>query len=480
MGTRSFAESALRGANGLRTTCGLVALLALATGPLSAQVPAPPKPKPKPAQAPAPKPARIGPSQRCTFQIDNVDRQGAVNETPTGTNYFAGGNVRLSCRGMKITMQSDSVAAYGGNVVQFIGNVKYRDSTLSMDADFGTYYKSGERWEARGNVDTKNTRTGSTLVGPSLDYYRVVKGVRDTLEMYAIGRPKIRYVEADSAGGPQVEPYLIVADRVRFKGDDRIWAGGKVTIDRSDFAARSDSMRLDTGRGSDGTLIGGEPVLRGLGTDSFRLTGKRIDLALQQRELSKVAAKGQGRALNRDWDLVADTIAIDLKDRKLERTLAWGKGTRPYAVSTSYAMRADSLALDSPAQLLKEVRGFGQAWLGGTTDSITKERDWMRGDTVIAQFSPSDSAGRKRAVLSRIDARAAAQSYHLERNAKSPRRPSINYARGDAITVTMKNTAAGGVDRVDIRGKVDGIQLEASGDSVRAPADTTRPRRPGP
>jgi hypothetical protein len=81
-------------------------------------------------------------------------------------------------------------------------------------------------------------------------------------------------------------------------------------------------------------------------------------------------------------------------------------------------------------------------------------------------------------VLSRINARAAAQSYHLERNAKAPRRPSINYARGDAITITMKPPAAGastGVDRVDIRGKVDGIQLEAAGDSV-APADTSAGR----
>jgi hypothetical protein len=459
----------------------VLAGMALLSTPLAAQVPATPKPKPKaaPASKPAPKPPPIAQSQRCTFQIDNVDRQGAVNETPSGTNYFAGGNVRLSCRGMQISMQSDSVAAYGGTVVQFIGHVKYRDSTLAMDADFGTYYKNGERWEARGNVDTRNTRTGSTLTGPSLDYYRVVQGVRDTLEMYAIGRPKIRYVEADSAGGRKVEPYLIVADRVRFKGNDRIWAGGKTTIDRSDFAARSDSMRLDTGKGSDGTLIGGDPVLRGLGTDSFRLNGKRIDLALQQRELSKVVAKGQGHALNKDWDLVADTIAIDLKDRKLERTLAWGKGTRPYAVSPTYAMRADSLALDSPAQLLKEVRGYGSAWLGGSTDSATKDRDWMRGDTVIARFSPSDSAGKKRAVLSRIEARKAAQSYHLERNAKAPKRPSINYARGDAITVTMRDPGAGGVDRVDIRGKVDGIQLEAGGDSVATPADTTRPRGSG-
>lgn len=449
---------------------GMTWVLALLLASPAAAQAAPPKPKPKPVPA--------APSQRCTFQIDNVDRQGAVNETPTGTNYYAGGNVRLSCRGMQISMSSDSVAAYGGNVVQFIGNVKYRDSTLSMDADFGTYYKIGERWEARGKVDTKNLRTGSTLTGPSLDYYREVKGVRDTLEMYAVGRPKISYVEADSAGGKPLEPYLIVADRVRFKGSDRIWAGGKVTIDRSDFAARSDSMRLDTGKGSDGTLIGGEPILRGLGTDSFRLTGKRIDLGLEQRELNRVVARGQGRALNKDWDLTADTIALDLKDRKLEHTRSWGKGTRPYALSTTYAMRADSLVLDSPGQLLQEVRGYGKAWLGGSVDSVTKDRDWLRGDTVIARFASADSAGKKRAVLSRIDARSSAQSYHLDHNPKAPRRPSINYARGDAITVTMKNAAAGGVDRVDIRGKVDGIQLEAGGDTTVAPRDSTRQEKP--
>jgi hypothetical protein len=87
-------------------------------------------------------------------------------------------------------------------------------------------------------------------------------------------------------------------------------------------------------------------------------------------------------------------------------------------------------------------------------------------------------------VLSRIEARKAAQSYHLERNDRTPTRPSINYARGDVITVTMKNApapAASGVDRVDIRGQVDGIQLEAEAPAApAAPADTTpgggRPR----
>src|SRR3954470_1152479 len=166
-------------------------------------------------------------SDKCVFQINNVDRQGSVVETSKGTNYFAGGNVRLSCRGLQVTMQSDSVASYGGGVVEFIGNVKYRDSTLTMDADRGTYFRTGERWAARGRVNTHNLKTGSTLTGPALDYFRVVKGVRDTLEMYSTGRPRIQYAPADSASR-SVEPYIIVADRVRFKGSDRLWAGGKV------------------------------------------------------------------------------------------------------------------------------------------------------------------------------------------------------------------------------------------------------------
>jgi hypothetical protein len=412
-------------------------------------------------------------ADRCVFQITNVDRQGAVVETPQGTNYFAGGNVKLSCRGAPITMQSDSVASYGGNVVHFIGHVKYRDSTLTMDADNGTYYKNGEKWEARGRVVTNNLRTGSKMTGPALDYYRVVKGVRDTLVMYSTGRPRIEYATSEPGAKPG-EPYIIVADRVRLKGSDRLWAGGKVAIDRSDFSARGDSLRLDTGKAGDGTLTGRNPVMRGLGPDSFNLTGRRLDLKLDGRDLTYVIAKGNGHAVSKEWDLVADTIGLDVTNRRLEQTLAWGDSIRPYASSPAYAMRADSLALDTPGQQLKEVRGFGTAWLGGTIDARTKQRDWMRGDTVVAQFVQRDSAGTRRAALNRIVARKNAQSFHLDQSPRYPERPSINYARGDVIVMTMKHGARSGVDRVDVQGLVDGLQLEAS-DAAAADSAGARP-----
>ena len=212
------------------------------------------------------------------------------------------------------------------------------------------------------------------------------------------------------------------------------------------------------------------------------MTGRRLDLKLDGRELTYVEAKGTGHAVSKEWDLVADTIGLDINHKKLEQTLAWGDSIRPYANSPAYAMRADSLALDTPAQRLKEVRGFGTAWLGGTIDHASKQRDWMRGDTVVADFVQRDSAGTSRSALSRIVARKGAQSYHLDPSAKHPDRPSINYSRGDVIVMTMGQGPRAGVDRVDIRGKVEGIQLEAAeppakADSLRARPDSSRPGR---
>ena len=91
----------------------------------------------------------------------------------------------------------------------------------------------------------------------------------------------------------------------------------------------------------------------------------------------------------------------------------------------------------------------------------------------MANFVQRDSAGTHRAALSRIVARKAAQSYHLDPNQKYPQRPSISYSRGDVIIMTMNQAPKRGVDRVDVRGKVDGVQLEAA--EPAPPSDSAKP-----
>ena len=126
----------------------------------------------------------------CRFHLDRVGGLGQQVIVGRDTNYYAGGGVRITCQGTSVSMESDSAAFYGrrsGTIVEFIGQVKYRDSLVTMDANRGTYYRSGERWEARGNVVTENIQNGSRMVGPSLDYYRAIKGTRDTVEMVSVG-----------------------------------------------------------------------------------------------------------------------------------------------------------------------------------------------------------------------------------------------------------------------------------------------------
>jgi len=415
---------------------------------------------------------------RCIFRIGHVDRTGAqIVVAPGLMNYFAGGNVFLYCEGTRISMRSDSVASYGATrAVEFVGHVVYTDSgTMVMRADRGTYYRDGDRWEARGNVTTENLKTGSTLTGPSLDYYRAARGVRDTAEMYAVARPTIRYVAQDSSARSR-EPYVIVADRVRMKGDDRVWAAGKVTIDRSDFAARADSLRLDTGAGSDGTLIG-NPLLRGVGKDSFNLTGRRIDLRFDQRQLTFVTALGDGHAVTAAVDLRADTVGLDIDKAKLVQTVAWGDSLKPDAVSADYRLRGDSMAFDTPDDKLTETRAFGTAWAGARPDSGTGERDWLSGDTLVAHFAQFDSAGTDRTVVHELEARANARSYYRLVDAQRPGPPSISYVRGNRIVIRMIEDGSG-VARVDIQGQVEGVQLDPSrekhdstaADSAAAPA----------
>src|SRR5439155_27144966 len=257
----------------------------------------------------------------------------------------------------------------------------------------------------------------------------------------------------------------------RFKGDDRMWAGGKVTIDRSDFAARSDSMLLDQTTGF-GVLVG-TPSVEGRGSTgpgstgqaakNYTLVGTRIELGLAQRDIRQVKALGQGKATGADWSLTADTIDLRIADRSLQQTFAWGDTARPHAVSALYTIQSDSLAIDSPAEVLTESRAFGKAFATAKRDSITpaNQTDWVTGDSITLRFvQDSDSVtkrphSRLRELLARGSARAL--THHQDKTDTTRLGPAINYSRGQQITLMMLRDR---IDHVIVTGKADGVHLE--------------------
>src|SRR3989449_3244462 len=270
-------------------------------------------------------PADTTAGRPCNVAIDSIGRNySEVQVRPGEKNYFAGGGVLVHCQGTGSVLSADSVALFTGiarfDMISQKNPVHIRDTAVTLDATTASYFLRQERLEAHRNVVAVNRTSGSVLRGPNLTYYRAAKGVRDTLEMYATGRPTIDYrPSADSA-----EPYVIVADRVRFKGNDRLWGGGKVTIDRSDFAARGDSMQLDQTAGF--AVLVGRPRVEGKGARAYALAGTRIELGLRDREIPLVKALAQGVAPGTDWRLTADTIHLALDRGKLQHAVAWSGG----------------------------------------------------------------------------------------------------------------------------------------------------------
>ena len=422
-------------------------------------------------QQPVP-PADSAGGRPCKVIIDSVGRQAQqVEVRPGETNVFAGGGVLAHCEGSGSTLASDSVAWFAGvGRFDMLGQrnpVHIRDTVIILDATTAAYFLRQERLEAHKNVVVVNRKTGSVLRGPNLTYYRAVKGVRDTLEMYASGRPTIEYrATADTGGG---EPYVIVADRVRFKGNDRMWGGGQVTIDRSDFAARGDSMQLDQAAGV--AVLVGKPRVEGKSARPYTLTGTRIELGLQGRDIRQVKALGDGVATGADWRLTADTIHLHVDRKKLQRSFAWGPrdSVRARAVSTLNTIQADSLALDLPDEVLTEARAFGHAYSTSKKEpskkesvkkdsAATPEMNWIAGDSLTARWTQvPDSAGTPKSKLYRLIARGSARSFTHLASEHDSMGPSLNYSRGKVIDVVLKGDK---VDRVAVTGRADGVQLE--------------------
>ena len=431
----------------------------------------------------------------CTVAVDSVGHTLEVTNPDGSKTYYGGGGVLAHCIGAGTTISADSFTHNGGiGRLDLIGRVQIRDVGFWLDARLARYYLREERLEAHNNVVAINKITGSVLRGPNLNYWRAVPGVRDTVEMYATQRPTVEYRQQESGDSSATEPYVIVSDRFRMKGNDRVWAGGKVTVDRSDFAARSDSMMMDQTSGY-GTLIGGTPSVEGRGKSgsggagkSYTLVGTRIDLALAQRDIRAVKAMGKGQATGSDWTLTADTIDLRIQDKLLQQTYAWGKGDslRPHAISTLYTIQSDSLAIDSPGEVLTESRAFGDAFSTAKRDSTTSanETDWITGDSLTIRFvQEQDSAtkatrSRLRELVSRGHARALTH-HPPDPNDSTVKTPSINYSRGNRITLLMRRDR---IENVVVAGHADGVHLEprpvVAADSVKADSARTRPPRP--
>jgi hypothetical protein len=117
-------------------------------------------------------------------------------------------------------------------------------------------------------------------------------------------------------------------------------------------------------------------------------------------------------------------------------------------------MRADSVALDTPGQRLKELRGFGAAVATAARDSLDGQPDWVAGDSLVARFDTT-AAGER--ILTDLEARGSALAYYRVFEADGSTLAGINYSRGKRLLAAFDDK---GVNRVKVLGGGDGVYLE--------------------
>jgi len=150
-------------------------------------------------------------------------------------------------------------------------------------------------------------------------------------------------------------------------------------------------------------------------------------------------------------------------------------------VSPDRDITADSIDAIMPGQRLREVRAVRNAYANSVADTakfVSTERDWMRGDVIVAEFdslATTDTASKPQPK--RIVATGNARSYYqLAGNDRTSRVPNINYVKGKAITVLFENKA---VSTVDVVEQASGVYIEpAPVTPAGKPATRAAPRTP--
>ena len=439
-------------------------------------------------------PAPVGPrgrprqERRCQLDFPNTPatRLQVVQDPATKrNNTFVGGGVVARCVGQDITLYADSAELYDTiNLYYLFGNVRYREARVNLDADKVTYFLREERILAEQNVRA-TLPTGSTMVGKEATYLRPVAPIRQLAQLNATQRPTFTIVQKDSTGKVG-DPATLLANRVTAIDDTVFYAGGDVDISRPDIHATSDSAYMNETR-QYGRLLR-RPQIEGRGDRKFVLRGKAIDLFSKNRLVERILAVDSAQAISGDLDLRSDSIDLRVIDNKLTRAYAWGP-SGAHAVGPDRLITADSLDVQLPNQKVREVHAIGQAYAETTPDSTklkSDQRDWLRGDTIVASFDSaavSDTSSRPR-IRELLALSNASSFYQVASNKSRTAPPSLNYVRGKTITVGFDSQA---VQSVVVEEQAAGVFLEPSDSTTvkprprpGTPTPKSQPARPSP
>jgi hypothetical protein len=438
------------------------------------------------AAAGAPSGATAQDSRPCSLLITGVESGPRITRMrsvvlPSGSrNTYVGGAVDATCEGQGNRLLADSAEHFAeSGVLILYHNVRYTEPRVSITSDRMVYYTFEERLVAEGRVRGL-TASGTRFTGPKMEYFRAKPGLREQNSWIATGRPFVRMSPTEGGGAPGAgtDSTDLTADIVRSQNDSLMFASGRVILEREDMRATSDSAFVDNG--TEFVRFLREPRVVGKGERPFELDGTIIDAWSEQRELQRVLASGEARAVSDSMTLTSDTIDLRFDAQQINRIYSWGGRAR--ADGGPQLIESDSMDVRMPGQRLETLFAVGSAVAFSEPDTsrvTTSERDWITGDTLIASFeSIVQESGEVQTRMREVDAIGSARAfYQLAPAGGAKGAPSLSYNRGRVIKVQF---ADGEMSSVIVSERASGLYLEpATADTAaRAAAPPARGRRP--
>lgn len=411
--------------------------------------------------------AAIGQRTSCDFSADRFSSETIGNmEVSRG-----GGGITVTCPSRNIVLKADSGEKFGDDRVELYGKVHFEEpSRIDLRSDRLTYWMADERVLVEGNVIAK-LPSGSTLTGPEATYLRAVPRVRSIEELTATRNPTVT-IESRNA---KDKPVTLNAQTVYMRGDSLIYASRNVVINRVDLIGHGDSAFLDGRVGTETMRLMFKPSVEGTQGKKFKLEGEIIDAYSKDRKLERVISRGKGHATSEDLDIVADTIDLRMSNDAMERAIAWNRVGQARASSPGQVITADSIDVRMPKQKVRVVYAIRNARADADADTVrfrTTERDWLRGDSVVAWFdSTATKDTSKTPPLERIVATHRGDSaqayYHMAAADTSIHTPAISYVRGREIRLEFSNRKIG---LVSVRDSVYGVYLEPKREGAKPAA----------
>lgn len=385
-----------------------------------------------------------------------------------GQMLFAGGGVEIHCPKRGIVLKGDSAERFSDHD-QMIGHASYDEPRFHVTSDVMNYFPNDAKVVASSNVHAR-LPSGSTLDGPHAEYRRAQAPIRTRAQMSAIARPTITIVEKDSSGKP-APPMTVIANTVFVDGDTNslMYAGGQVQITRPDIQATADSAFID--QPHETMRLMRNPVIVGKKEKPYTLSGDLIDLFSKDKKLNRVLSQMNAKAVSDSMTLTSDTLDLRVVNDVLEHAYAWGTRTRAHVVSPSQNMLADSLDVSMPGQRVQRVRALRKAYAQGRPDTTKfliappDTTDWMRGDTIVAQFDSlaARDTTKNPSIKQLVASGHASSLYHMAPSDSAERRPQINYMTARIIRIDFNQQKVATVTTVD---SISGVYIEPKADST--------------